>query len=239
LRRNSIAVAEPPEHALSRVAGHREVGGADVAEVLVEHRLVRIQQPPVGDRIAVQEQIDVALPGRRDEPFVPRSHALVGLRERRRHVQSRRLQQHQRLEFLQQRLHGRSVAGDEARQRRVHLLQFGRRRARNRHFRRHRRRWSNHHRGESAAAEAWHRSAWGGGSWRLPRRGGHAGAGREEKHEDDRSLGHLGILPSRRHVLAHVGQDAGNRWMVSTGRHSIYHPAAPPCGAEASRCAHW
>ena len=41
-----------------------------------------------------------------DESFVPRAHPLVGLREGRGDVQARRLEQHQRLELLQQRLDG-------------------------------------------------------------------------------------------------------------------------------------
>ena len=41
-----------------------------------------------------------------DESFVPRAHPLVGLGEGRGDVQARRLEQHQRLELLQQRLDG-------------------------------------------------------------------------------------------------------------------------------------
>ena len=60
------------------------------AEVLVEHRLVRLAlDPPVGDRIAVQQQVDVALLGALDEPFVPGTPALDGLRERRGDVLAR------------------------------------------------------------------------------------------------------------------------------------------------------
>ena len=41
-----------------------------------------------------------------DESFVPRTHPLVGLGEGRGAVQARRLEQHQRLELLEQRLDG-------------------------------------------------------------------------------------------------------------------------------------
>ena len=156
----TLAVPQAPQHALRRVAGDREVGGPDAAEVLVEHRLVRVLHPPVGDRIAVQQQVDVALLGDLDEPFVPRAHALVGLRERRRDVEPRRLQQHQRLELLQQRLRRRLVAVDEPLQRGVDLCQFGRRRPRDRDLRRHRRRRPDHDRREAAAA--WPASRLGG-----------------------------------------------------------------------------
>ena len=108
LRLKSLAFAVPqtPQDALRRVSRDREVGGPHVAEVFVEDRLVCVLQPPVGDRVAVKEQIDLALLRGGDESFVARPHPLVGLRESRRDVQPRGLQQHQRFELLQQRLDG-------------------------------------------------------------------------------------------------------------------------------------
>ena len=45
LKALAFAVLQAPEHALRGVAGDGEVGRADVAEVLVEHRLVRRPAP--------------------------------------------------------------------------------------------------------------------------------------------------------------------------------------------------
>jgi hypothetical protein len=173
---------------LRRIAGHSEVGGTESAEVLVEHRLVCVELPPVGDRVAVQKQIDVALLRRRDEAFVPRSHALIGLRERRGHVQPRLLQQHQRLELLEQHSRRRSVLIDQALQRGIGLFQFGRCGPWNRDFRWHRRRRSDHHRCEAAATGA-RRAARALCECRT-----NTGTDSTEDDENDQSLGHGAIL---------------------------------------------
>ena len=141
LKALSFAVPEPPQHALRRVAGDGEIRRPDGAEVLLEHRLVGVAlHPPVGDRVAVQQQIDVPLLGQRDEPLVARALPLHRLRKGGGDVTPRWLQQQQRFEFLQERFGRRRVAVDELPDGAVDLLQLGRCRARNGNFRRHRRR---------------------------------------------------------------------------------------------------
>ena len=90
-----FAVAESPEHPLRRIAGDREIGRPHRAEVLVEHRLVGVAlHPKVGDRVAVQQQIDVPLLRHLDEPFVPGSLPLDRLSKGRGDILPRRLQRH-------------------------------------------------------------------------------------------------------------------------------------------------
>src|SRR6185503_10373109 len=61
------------------------------------------------------------------EPLMACALSLRGLRERRSRIEARRLQQHQRLELLQERLILRLVVVDQTLERGVGLLEFGRR----------------------------------------------------------------------------------------------------------------
>ena len=102
LKALAFAIAQTPQHALRRIAGNGEVCCLDVAEVLREHRLVLVvQHPPVGDRVAMQQQVDVAGLRRFDKTLMPRSHSQRRLRERRSGVEPRRLQHHQGFVFLE------------------------------------------------------------------------------------------------------------------------------------------
>src|SRR5207248_2826995 len=72
-----FAIMQSPEHSLRCVAGDGKVSGTDVAEVLLENAsVVLVLHPPVSDRIAIEQQIDIAPVCRRHKTFVSRSHPL-------------------------------------------------------------------------------------------------------------------------------------------------------------------
>ena len=201
LKALAFAVVQAPEHALRRVAGDGEVRRLDVREVLVEHRLVLVVlHPPVGDRVAVQEQVDVALPGAFDEPFVPRAHPLHGLRVGRGGVHAKRREQHHVLVALEQRRRRRLVAADELRHGVVHLRHLGGRRQRDLGRDRRRRPDDDGRQCRAAPLPA------AGGRRGLPRLSGAGGRRRCGRLREDRARTDDGGKNAEPETLTHVMQ---------------------------------
>ena len=100
----AFAILQAPENSLRRVAGDGEVGRLNIAEILVENRLVGVSlHPPVGDRVAVKQEIDMAFARGLREAQVPGPHPLLGLRISGRDIHARRLEHQLRFELLKQR----------------------------------------------------------------------------------------------------------------------------------------